>query len=98
VGQGGHGKSRVLYFLYGKRKSSVRNTIFEYHRVVAAVKKVEFVSDGASYLVLNGRWYNIIVPNVYAPSEEKSDDSKDSLNEELEQGFDHFPKFHTKIL
>jgi len=35
---------------------------------------------------------------VYAPSEEKSDDSKDSFYEELEQGFDHFLKYHTKTL
>jgi len=35
---------------------------------------------------------------VHATSEEKSDDSKDSLYEELEQVFDHFPKYHIKIL
>jgi len=31
-----------------------------------------------SYIVLRGRWCNIIVC-VHAPSEEKSDDSKDSF-------------------
>jgi hypothetical protein len=36
--------------------------------------------------------------NVHAPSEEKSDDSKDSFYEELEQVLSHFPKYHTKIL
>jgi hypothetical protein len=36
--------------------------------------------------------------NVHAPTEEKSDDSKDSFYEELEQVFDHFPKYHMKIL
>ena len=35
---------------------------------------------------------------MHAPSEEKSDDSKYSFYEELEQGFDHFHKYHTKIL
>jgi len=35
---------------------------------------------------------------VHAPTEAKSDDSKDSFCEELEQGFEHFPKYHTKIL
>jgi hypothetical protein len=39
-----------------------------------------------------GRWCNITVLNVPAPSEEKSDDSKDSFYEELEQVFDYFPK------
>jgi len=35
---------------------------------------------------------------VQAPSEEKSDEGKDSFYEELEQAFDHFPKYHMKIL
>ena len=30
--------------------------------------------------------------------EEKSDESKDSFYEELEQVFDHFPKYRTKVL
>jgi len=51
-----------------------------------------------SYIVLRGRWCNIIVLNVYAPSEDKTDYSKDSFYAELEQAFDYFPKYHTKIL
>jgi hypothetical protein len=35
---------------------------------------------------------------VLAPSEEKSNKSKGSIYEELEQVFDHFPKYHMKIL
>jgi hypothetical protein len=35
---------------------------------------------------------------VQAPSEEKSDYLKDSFCEDLEQVFDHFPKYHTIIL
>jgi len=62
-----------------------------HQRMASAVKRVEFVSDRVSYKVLRGRWFNIIVLNVHAPSEEKSYESKDSFYEELEQGFDHFP-------
>jgi hypothetical protein len=40
-----------------------------------------------SYIDLRGRWCNIIVLNVHAPSEEKSDESKESFYEELEQVF-----------
>jgi hypothetical protein len=66
---------------------------------VSAVKKRDFVSDTMSYIVLRGRWCNIIVLNVHVPSEEKSDDSNDSFFEELEQVFFyHFPKYHIKIL
>ena len=61
------------------------------------MKRVEFVSDRLSYIVLRGRWHNIVV-NVRAPSEEKCDESKDSFYEELEQVFDHFPKYHMKML
>ena len=64
----------------------------------SAVKRVEFVSDRLSYIVLRGCWLNIILVNVHAPSEEKSEKSKDSFYEELEQVFDQFPKYHTKIL
>ena len=71
---------------------------FVHHRIVSAVKRVEFVSDRVSYIVLRGRWYNIIVLNVHAPSQEKSDDSIDSSYEESEQVFNHLPNYHTKIL
>ena len=47
--------------------------------------------------MLRGRWCNIIVVNVHAPIEEKSDESKD-FYEESEQVFDHFPKYHMKML
>jgi hypothetical protein len=40
-----------------------------------------------SYIVLRGRWCNIIVLSVHAPSEEKMDDLKDSFYEEIEQLF-----------
>ena len=71
---------------------------FVHHRIVSAVKRVEFVSDRKSSVVLRGRLCNIIISNVHAPSEEKSDDSNDSFYEELEQVFDHFPKCHMKSL
>jgi hypothetical protein len=35
---------------------------------------------------------------VHAPSEDKSDDPKDRFYKELEQGFDLFPRYHTKNL
>jgi hypothetical protein len=65
---------------------------FVHHRIVSAVKTVEFVSDRMSYIILRGHLCNIIVLNVHAPSEEKSDDSKDSFYEELGKFFYHFPK------
>jgi hypothetical protein len=54
---------------------------FIHHRIVSAVKRVQSVSDRVSYIVLIGHWFNVIVLNVHAPSEEKSCDSKDSFYE-----------------
>jgi hypothetical protein len=51
-----------------------------------------------SYIILRGRWCHIIVLNVHAPTEDKTDDMKDSFYMELECGFDKFSKYHTKIL
>jgi hypothetical protein len=51
-----------------------------------------------SYIALRGRWCNIIVLNVPGSCKQKSDDSKDSFYDELEQVFDHFPKYDMKTL
>jgi hypothetical protein len=65
---------------------------------MSAVTSVEFVSDRMSYIILRGRWCNIIVLNVHAPTEDKIDDRKDRFYEELEQVFDKFRKYHMQIL
>jgi hypothetical protein len=51
-----------------------------------------------SYIVLRGHWCNIIIVHLQARSEKKSDDSKECFCEELEQVFNHFCKYHMKIL
>ena len=52
---------------------------FVHRRMLSAVKRVEFVSYKLSYIVLRGRWPNIILVNVHAQSEGKSEGSKDSF-------------------
>jgi hypothetical protein len=37
-------------------------------RIISAVKRVEFVSDRMSYIILGGRWSHIIVLNVHVIS------------------------------
>jgi hypothetical protein len=67
-------------------------------RIISAVKRVQFVSDRMSYIILRGRWCHIIVLNVHAPTEDKTDDVKDSFYGELERVFGKFAKYHMKIL
>jgi hypothetical protein len=48
---------------------------------------VETVNERMSYIVLRGRWCNIIILKAHAPTEEKGDDSTDSLYKEIEGVF-----------
>jgi hypothetical protein len=77
-----------------KRKASVMSSFFlVHHSTVSAVKKVEFISDRKPYIVLKGRWYNIIVLNVHEYVR-----SKNTFHYEFEQGFDYFSNYLTKTL
>jgi hypothetical protein len=71
--------------------------VFVHKRTVSALKRVEFVSDMMSYIILRGRWCHIIVLNVHAPTEDKTDDVKDTFYVGLDCVFDKFPKFEMKI-
>jgi predicted nucleotidyltransferase len=66
---------------------------FVNHRIVLAVKRVEFLGDRVKHIVLGDHCCDIVVLNVHAHSEDKSDDSNESFYKELEQVFDHFCKY-----
>jgi hypothetical protein len=98
--EGGTVRAGAYIFFYGKGKENhqLGKGFFVHHKVVSADNRVEFDSDRIS-LVLRGRWCNILVLNVQAPTGEKSDDSKECGTsktgyEELEHIFGHFPKYH----
>jgi hypothetical protein len=46
---------------------------------------VEFVSDRMSYIIVKGRWCDIIVLKVHAPTNDKDDVINNSFYKELEQ-------------
>ena len=80
-------------FFYGKEMIIIdwEQDFFVHHRTGSAIKGVEFVSDRMSYIVLRGRWCNIIVLNVQATSEEKSDGLKYSFMRNYSRFFIIFP-------
>jgi hypothetical protein len=51
-----------------------------------------------SYIILRGRWCNIVVLNVHAPCQDKGDDVTDSFYEELGRVFDQFLRDDMNIL
>jgi hypothetical protein len=80
VGKGGTVRAEDYVFSMEKETKMInREQEFLHHLIVSAVKRVEFVSDRVSYIVLRGGWCNSIVWNVHALVEEKIYSSKDSF-------------------
>jgi exonuclease III len=92
--KGGTERAEDYTCFYGAGNEDYRlgTGYFVHKRIISAVRRVEFVSHGMSYIILRGRWCNIIVLNMLAPCEDKSDDVKDSFYEALGRVFVQFPR------
>jgi hypothetical protein len=65
-----------------KEKSSNGNSFFVHRRKVSAIKRIECFNYRVSHIVLRVAG---VIPNVHAPSTEKSDDSSNNIYKELGQ-------------
>jgi exonuclease III len=97
---GGTERAGEYTFFYGKGNENheLGTGVFVHKRLISAVKKVEFVSDRMSYVILRCRWCNNVVLNVHAPTEDKTHDIKDRFYEELGQVIDKFHRYPINIL
>jgi hypothetical protein len=96
--EGGTERAEDYIFFCGEENGYHQlGTGFVVHKkIVSAVRRVEFISDRMSYIILRGHWCNVIVLNGHVACEGKSD-VKDKLYEELGRVLDKFPRHDMNI-
>jgi len=82
-------KQRIIQFSMEKEIKIIDRVqdFFVHQRIMSAG---EFVSDWILCIVLRGCWYDNVILDVHASTENESVDLRDSFREELEQVFVQF--------
>jgi hypothetical protein len=87
-----------LFYGKGNENHEFGTGFLVHKRIITAVKRVESVSNTMSYIILRGCWYDITILKIHVPTEEKTDDAKDSSYEKSKHIFNILPKYHMKML
>jgi hypothetical protein len=97
--KGGTERAEDYTFFYGQGNGDhhLGTGFFVHKTIISAFRRVEFISD-RMYIILRGRWRNIIVLNLHVPCEDKGDDEKDNFLEKLGRVFEQFPRYDMKII
>jgi hypothetical protein len=90
MGRGGTEPAGEYMCFYIRRNENHKlGTVFFVHKgIVSVVKRVKSVNDRMWYKILRGWRCDMIVLNVYAPTEDSVDDMKDSFYKEVERVFE----------
>ncbi|KAL4112938.1 hypothetical protein QTP88_016652 [Uroleucon formosanum] len=86
----------ILYSGGEKHERGVGSVIK--NSILQNVVRFEPINDRICYGELKGKWFNILLINCYAPTEEKSEEIKNAFYEELDRIYDALPTGKPKII